>query len=79
MDSRSLNDSARLQCYTTNTEIRAWQFQKVLKLLICLLSICVFVRLWFITILSIPAYATLTRGEAFVQSFPVEKDYDWRP
>lgn len=76
----SLNDHLRLYCYTTN--IRAWQFHKVfhkvLMLLMCLLSVFIFAKLWIFSILDMPAGAPLLREKASAQSFTGEKGYAWK-
>lgn len=42
-------------------------------LLICLLSVLIFAKLWFVTILDMPAGAPLLREKASVQPFAGEK------
>lgn len=77
-ESRSLNDSPRLQCYTWILGLEHGSSIKCGHFWVVLLSVLIFARRWFITILDVPAYALLTRGKAFAQFFPVEKHYDWR-
>lgn len=72
-ESRSLNGSSTLQCYTVHTGVRTWQCHKTLMLLIYLLSVLIFARLWFITILDMPAYALLTVGEGLCTVFSTGK------
>lgn len=75
----SLNDHLRLYCYTTNIRNRTWQLHEVLMLLMCLLSVLIFAKLWFFTILDMPAGAPLLGEKASAQSFAGEKCYAWKP
>lgn len=45
----------------------------------CLLSVLIFAKLWFFTILDMPAGAPLLGEKASAQSFAGEKGYAWKP